>query len=375
MSHVLIPMGTRPEIIKLSPVISALRDCGRKVKTVATGQHYDANLTDSFFAELGVVPDVRWVLSGPDHLRLGQLVAAAEDEIATDRPDLVLVLGDTNTVPAFCLAARRHQVPVAHLEAGMRSFNETSMEEVNRRVAAACASLHLAPTWLAAKFLAAEGISGERIHVVGNPIIDVLRSRALPPVPFEERSGVVVTAHRATNVDDPARLGVIVTIVAALAERIGPVTLPMHPRTRARLIQFGLFGLLDSPFITVTEPVGYPAMLSLLQRACLVVTDSGGLQEETAWFKVPTLVLRRSTPRWEGISAGFAALVGLDVRLVLDAAVSATSPEALARLESEPCPYGDGFTAGRVARLLADPGLMQLVRPAEPDFVGRPVPA
>ena len=375
MNHVLIPMGTRPEIIKLSPVISALRDEGVIVRTVATGQHYDPNLTDTFFAELGAAPDVRWTLEGPEHVRLGQLVSAAEEEIETARPDLVLVLGDTNTVPVFCLSARRHRVPVAHLEAGMRSFNETSIEEVNRRVAAACASLHLAPTHLAAKFLAAEGISAERIHVVGNPIIDVLRGKELPSVPGRDRSGVVVTAHRATNVDDPSRLKAVVAIINALAETIGPVTVPLHPRTRARLEQFGMADQLTSPGITVIAPVGYSAMLSLLQRARLVVTDSGGLQEETAWFKVPTLVLRRSTPRWEGIQAGFAALVGLDIQLVLDAARSATTPEALARLESLACPYGDGFTARRVARLVADPDLRRRIRPAEPDFVGQPVPA
>jgi UDP-N-acetylglucosamine 2-epimerase (non-hydrolysing) len=340
MSTVLIPMGTRPEIIKLSPVIRALREAGVAVRTVATGQHYDPNLTDSFFAELSVAPDVRWTLEGPESARLGQLVAAAEEEIATGRPDLVLILGDTNTVPVFGLAARRHRVPVAHLEAGMRSFNETSTEEVNRRVAAVCASVHLAPTELAARFLRAEGVSPERIHVVGNPIIDVLRASGLTAVPGQDRSGVVVTAHRATNVDDPARLEAIVTIICALA-----------------------------------ETVGYSAMLSLVQRARLVVTDSGGLQEETAWFKVPTLVLRRSTPRWEGIDAGFATLVGLDVQFVLDSAAAAVTPGALARLEPQDCPYGDGFTAPRVAQLLADPGLLQLIRPAEPDFVGKPGPA
>ena len=123
------------------------------------------------------------------------------------------------------------------------------------------------------------------------------------------------------------------------------------------------------------EPLGYAAMLSLVQRARLVVTESGGLQEETAWFKVPTLVLRRSTPRWEGIDAGFATLVGLDVQFVLDAAVAAVTAEALARLEPQACPYGDGFTAARVAHLLADPAVLAQIRPAEPDFVGKPVPA
>jgi UDP-N-acetylglucosamine 2-epimerase (non-hydrolysing) len=374
MSHILIPMGTRPEIIKLSPVIRALQEAGLPVRTIATGQHYDPNLTDSFFTELGLIPDARWALEGAEAARLGQLVAAAEEEIAAARPDLVLILGDTNTVPVFCLAARRHRVPVAHLEAGLRSFNETSIEEVNRRVAAACASLHFAPTELAARFLLAEGVSSQRIHVVGNPIIDVLRASGLTPAPSQERTGVVVTAHRATNVDDPARLGSIVTIINALAETVGPVTLPLHPRTRKRLAEFGLDGRLASPGVSVIEPVAYSAMLSLLRQARLVVTDSGGLQEETAWFKVPTLVLRRSTPRWEGIQAGFATLVGLDVQLVLETAAAAVTPEAQALLDLQACPYGDGFTADRVARLLADPDLRRTIRPAEPDFVGRTAP-
>src|SRR6202035_1548244 len=134
-------------------------------------------------------------------------------------------------------------------------------------------------------------------------------------------------------------------------------------RTRRRLEEFGLTARLASPRIQLIEPGGYSDMLSLVRRARLVVTDSGGLQEETAWFKVPTLVLRQSTPRWEGISAGFATLVGLDVQFVLDSAVAAVTPEALAHLEPQACPYGDGFTAARVARLLTDPRLPQLIRP------------
>src|SRR5262249_56234316 len=173
-----------------------------------------------------------------------------------------------------------------------------------------------------------EGARPEGTLGVGNRILAGPGAGGVAAVPSRERSGVVVTAPRATNVDDPARLEAIVTIIAALAEPIGRVTLPVHPRTRRRLAEFGLTGRLESPHIRMIEPVGYSAMLSLVQRARLVVTDSGGLQEETAWFKVPTLVLRRSTPRWEGISAGFATLVGLDVQFVLDTAAAAAPPQA-----------------------------------------------
>lgn len=369
MRDILIPFGTRPEIIKLSPVVSALVASGLPVRTVATGQHYQANLVDSFFDELRFTPDERWVLEGDAPHRLGAIYEKADREIETSEPALVLVLGDTNTVPAFCLAARRHRVPVAHLEAGLRSMNQTSIEEVNRKVAAVCASLHFAPTPLAASFLASEGIDTSRIRVVGNPVLDVLRERAITARPLESRAGVAFTAHRATNVDDPARLRSLVELARRLAADIGPVTFPVHPRTRARLMEAGLESMLEAPGLTALDPLPYGQMLDLVSKSQVVVTDSGGLQEEASWLGVPVVVLRRSTPRWEGVAAGTSILAGLDVETALAAAKKLCSPEAQQLAATTPCPYGDGHTATQVAELLNDQSTWDLLALEEPDLV------
>lgn len=372
--RVLVPFGTRPEIVKLAPVVTALRTAGIDVTTVATGQHHDASMTQVFFAELGVRPDETWRLDGDDADRIGQLMSGADRVVAHTVPDAIVVLGDTNTVPAFCLAGRRHRVPVAHLEAGLRSFNPTSLEEVNRRVAAATASLHLAPTDRAARFLRDDGVEPERVRVVGNPVIDTLRQRGLASVPLASRRGVVFTAHRASNVDDPERLDRVVRIVTDLAETVDAVTFPVHPRTRARLEEFGLASALAHPRVRLVEPVGYDEMLTLVASARVVVSDSGGLQEEAAWFGVPVVVLRRSTPRWEGVEAGSAVLVGLEVDRALAAAAAFTQPDAQAAIAALPCPYGDGQTGARVADVLLDSRTAPLLRIEEPDFVGKPPP-
>ena len=374
MMRVLVPLGTRPEIVKLSPVVHALRARGLDVRTLATGQHDEPSLSEAFFADLDLRPDRRWTLGGDESDRVGGILANAYRAVAEVRPDVVLVLGDTHTVPLLSLAARRHRVPVAHLEAGLRSFNPTSLEEVNRRVAAAVSSLQLAPTELAARFLRREGVNPSRIRVVGNPVIDVLRQLGASARPVRERTGVVVTAHRSTNVDDPLRLARIVELVQRLADEVGPVTFPVHPRTRSRLREAGLERGLERPGITVSPPLPYDAMLQLLCRTRVVVTDSGGLQEEASYLGLPVVVLRRSTPRWEGVMAGTSVLVGLDVELALAATRRLADPDAQERVAAVPCPYGDGHTGERVAEILADPAVGDLLRLQEPDFVGAPLP-
>jgi UDP-N-acetylglucosamine 2-epimerase (non-hydrolysing) len=269
-------------------------------------------------------------------------------------------------------------VPFAHLEAGLRSFNARSVEEVNRRVAAAVAQLHFAPTDRAAGFLAAEGVPAERVFVVGNPVVDTLVARGVHRVPLERRRGVLVTAHRPTNVDDPVRLARLVTVVRGLAERVGPVTFPVHPRTAARLEATGLRAGLDVPGVTVTGPVGYDRLLECLAACRLAVTDSGGIQEEAAYLGVPVVVLRSSTPRWEGVAAGTTTLAGLAddgaAAAVLAAAAAHTSPEGQRRAAELPCPYGDGTTGARVAAVLADDATDALLALTEPDFTDGRLP-
>lgn len=372
---VLVAFGTRPEIVKLAPVIRALRARGFDVTTVATGQHYDPALTDVFYAALGVKPDVEWELAGDDAQRVGEILTRATRLVGEQRPDLVVTLGDTHTVPLFSLASRRHGVPAVHVEAGLRSFNETSMEEVNRKVADTLASLHLAPTEQAARFLLAEGVEPKRIRVVGNPVIDVLQEMEVSPVPPSARAGIVVTAHRATNVDDPERLDRLVQLLRRLAEELGPVTFPVHPRTRRRLEDGGHLPSLVHPQLRLLDPVPYDQMLRLVSGALVVVTDSGGLQEEASWLGVPVVVLRHSTPRWEGVRAGTSVLTGLDVELVVAAVRRFCDADEQARVAAAPCPYGDGRAAARIADVLADPDTSPLLRMEEPDFVGREAPA
>jgi UDP-N-acetylglucosamine 2-epimerase (non-hydrolysing) len=372
--RLLVPFGTRPEIVKLAPVVRALRAAGDEVVVVATGQHHDPALTDVFYTELGVGPDVVLRADPDPATRLGSIVAGAMQAVRRRAPDVVLVLGDTHTVPAYCLAARNQGIPAVHLEAGLRSFNPASVEEVNRRVATATCVLHLAPTDLARRFLLAEGVPAERVAVVGNPVLDALRAIGAQRRPADERDGVLLTAHRPTSVDDPVRLEQLVTLVGELAACVGPVTFPVHPRTRDALHRAGAWSRLAGPGVTLTGPVPYTEMINLVAGSAVVVTDSGGLQEEASWLGVPVVVLRRSTPRWESVHAGTAVLAGLDASRVVKAAMDLTTSEAQLRVAATPCPYGDGRTGERVVEVLHAPGTPRLLELAEPDFVDRDPP-
>jgi UDP-N-acetylglucosamine 2-epimerase (non-hydrolysing) len=376
--HVLVPFGTRPEVVKLAPVVAALTAAGHRVSAVDTGQHTDPALSSDLQADLGLAADHRFALPTEPAARTGALHAHAAEAVRGIRPDVVLALGDTSTVPAYAFAARAAGVPFAHVEAGLRSLNPRSVEEVNRRVAAAVAQVHFAPTQRAAAFLAREGVPAERVFVVGNPVVDTLVTRGLRPVPVTRRRGVLVTAHRPTNVDDPARLARLVRVVDALADEVGPVTFPVHPRTAARLEASGLRSRLDRPGVAVTGPVGYDRLLELLAGSRLAVTDSGGIQEEAAFLGVPVVVLRGSTPRWEGVEAGTTTLAGLADDTAADGVLRAArrhaSAEGQRHAAGTPCPYGDGTTGRRVAAVLADPGTDALLALDEPDFSGGRLP-
>ena len=371
---ILVPFGTRPEIVKLASVVGALRAVGHDVRTLATGQHGDPKLAGDFFTDLSLVPDDCWVLPDGEAERVGALLSGAYRELAVHRPDVVMVLGDTHTVPLFALAARRACVPVVHVEAGLRSFNERSLEEVHRRCVAAVASIHFAPTSLCRTMLEAEGVESRRISVVGNPVTDALRLVGPSRRSISDRQGVVVTAHRATNVDDPERLASLVRCILLLADEVGAVTFPVHPRTASRLAEFNLRGMLESHRgIDLTGPLRYPAMLAAIAGARVVVTDSGGLQEEASWYGVPVVVLRRSTPRWEGVMSATTTLVGLDADLAVAAASRFATIAEQERVAEVPCPYGDGHVGERIAGEMSTDAVGELLRLDEPDFsVGLP---
>jgi UDP-N-acetylglucosamine 2-epimerase (non-hydrolysing) len=373
--RILIPFGTRPEIVKLSPVIHAMRATGDQVTVVATGQHDDAGLIDVFYSELGVSPDIVLQVEGDRAERLGALVSGAVRTVDRVRPDAVLVLGDAHTVPAYCLAARNATTPVIHLEAGLRSFNPTSVEEVNRRIAAATCAVHLAPTALARLFLIDDGVPEERIAVVGNPVLDTLRAIGATRRPPAERHGVLVTAHRSTIVDDPARLIELVVLVKELAAAIGTVTFPVHPRTRSALQRHRMWDALAGSGISLVEPLPYSNMIDALAASTVVVTDSGGVQEEASWLGVPVVVLRRSTSRWESVQNGSAVLTGMDAGRAFKAALDLSEPAAQRRIAGLNCPYGDGHTGRRVAELMHHSHTARLLETAEPDYVDQPPPA
>jgi UDP-N-acetylglucosamine 2-epimerase (non-hydrolysing) len=365
LRHYLTVFGTRPEVIKLAPLIGALRERGNRVTVANTGQHRAASMNAAFTRDLGLKVDVEFSAPGSADgipaATLDQTIVLLEEA----HPDAVIVLGDTITVPLVALAARRTGVPVIHVEAGLRSRNGRSIEEVNRRMAAAAASIHIAPTPLAREFLLHEGTPDDRILVAGNTITDALRLFGPPVVALSSRSGILATAHRASNVDAPERLERIVDLLDRLAG-IEAVTFPVHPRTRARLIEFGLMGRLERiRGVTLTPPLEYADMLNRLSSARVVVTDSGGVQEECAWFGVPAIVLRRSTPRWEGVRSGAVSLFGIDsdqeVAAAVRQAVVLSEVAEQRRIAALPCPYGDGHVSERIADFLESSSAARLL--------------
>lgn len=361
--------GTRPEVVKLAPVAVALRAVGAEVVMVATGQQSDPALIDATFRDAGVAPDVVWQYQETSYnRRSGELYSNALDYLGSLPAGAVsLVQGDTTTVPLVAHASRRCGLPVVHVEAGLRSLNQQSLEESNRKIAAAVSSVHFAPTDLAAAFLRREGVSPDSIFVVGNTACDALRESGVTRTPLAERSGVMFTAHRATNVDDPQRLEVIVEILEYLAG-LGTVTFPVHPRTRDRLNAYGLADRLAAvPGLVLCDPMPYHEMLRTMAACRLVVTDSGGLQEEAAWFGIPCIVMRQSTPRWEGVVAGTAALAGVNLAQVAALSADLVEPARQELIDQLPCPYGDGYSAQRIAEVLTSPEADALLTLREPD--------
>jgi UDP-N-acetylglucosamine 2-epimerase (non-hydrolysing) len=331
-------VGARPNFMKVAPVMEALASPPDAVEAmlVHTGQHYDAAMKDAFFRQLGMPePDVDLeVGSGTHAQQTGEVMLRLEPILDRESPDAVLVVGDVNSTLAAALVASKKSVPVIHVEAGLRSYDRTMPEEINRVLTDQVAELLFTTERSARDNLVREGIDSGRVHFVGNVMIDSLRRHleaAVPPQETLARHGwrlasssengepgfAVVTLHRPSNVDDPTTLRRLWDVLHQVGERL-PMVFPLHPRTEARLRDSGL-RLDDRRAVMTMPPVGYLEMLGLLSRARVVLTDSGGVQEETTALGVPCLTLRENTERPVTVEEGTNTVVGSDAGRILSA--------------------------------------------------------
>jgi UDP-GlcNAc3NAcA epimerase len=344
-------VGARPQFIKASPLSRELRRQHREV-LVHTDQHHDYGMSDAFFEELGIpAPDYHLGIgSGPHGAQTGAMLTAIEAVLQKERPEVVIVYGDTNSTLAGALAAVKLHLPVAHVEAGLRSFNRAMPEEVNRVVADHVSSWLFAPSEAAAGQLRGEGIT-TGVHVVGDIMLDALqlhgeratvRSSVLERLGLQPKRYYVATVHRAENTEDPVRLD---GIFDGLARLDLPVVLPLHPRTRERAKALRIS---PSATVRVLDPVGYLDMLALQAQAVCVLTDSGGVQKEAYYLRVPCVTLRDETEWVETVATGWNVLAGTRPERIV-AAVHARATDGA----SHPSLYGDGKTAPRIVGILS----------------------
>jgi UDP-N-acetylglucosamine 2-epimerase (non-hydrolysing) len=319
--QILHVVGARPNFMKLAPVWGALaRHDGVRQILVHTGQHYDRFMSEVFFRQLEIVePDCNLGVGSASHARqAAEIMLRLEPVILERRPDLVLVYGDVNSTVASALVCSKLLVPIGHVEAGLRSFDRTMPEEINRILTDQVADYLFTPSEDGDQNLLREGISRDKIHLVGNVMIDTL-SRLMPRAIMPElrerlalgrNRYVLVTLHRPSNVDDPGELRRILGTLGEIAATV-PVVFPVHPRTRQAICELAIDSL--APGLRLVEPIGYVEFLSLQREAALVITDSGGIQEETTFLGVPCLTVRENTERPVTVTMGTNLLVGRDM--------------------------------------------------------------
>lgn len=346
---ILAAVGTRPEVIKMAPVIHALKRRGLPVTVVATGQHHDVRMMGSFLETFGIRVDHALTLVHRDLLGSFIDILSALGALFQElRPELVLAVGDTTTVLAAALAARKTAIAFGHIEAGLRAFSRDLPEEEHRICADAIGDLLFAPTRVSVENLTREHVNG-KVILTGNPVLDALRSHPPTAVPADQRTGILVTCHRQETVDDPAVLARVLEALRQLCEH-DAVTWPMHPRTRNKIAEHGL---VVPAKIQVGEPIGHVEFLDRLARARVVVTDSGGVQEEAAILGTPCVCVRDTTERPETIDAGVSLLAGTSTAGILRAVT-----EILADRErfARPVPhlYGDGHAGDKIAMACAE---------------------
>ena len=346
-----IILGTRPEIIKMTPVIRACLKTGTEFSVLHTGQHYSYDMDRIFFEELDL-PAPEFCLdigSGTHAEQTGKSMIGIEKILMANRPEIVLVQGDTNTVLAGSLAASKLNIPLGHVEAGLRSYDRRMPEEVNRVVADHLSDFLFTPTAISRNYLLNEGIDEKKILVTGNTIVDAVsqnreisntRTKILDNLGITPNNYFLVTAHRAENVDIAERLGEIMCALSRLQKQYSlPVIFPVHPRTRKMLSDFRI----PTDGINILSPVGYLDFLELEAHASLVLTDSGGVQEECCILHVPCVTMRLNTERPETIDIGANLLAGTDV----DAIVRAVDKMIIIDRKWKN-PYGDGKAGERI---------------------------
>ena len=359
MMDIMVVVGTRPEIIKMAPVVRALQKHKCDFTFVHSGQHHDYNLSLNFIEELELPkPDYSLKVGETSPAaQTGRMMITVEKVIKKEKPKLMLVEGDTNTTLAAALAGFKQNVPVGHVEAGLRSYDFRMPEEHNRRMMDHASTFLFAPTEKAKENLISENVWG-RIYVTGNTVIDAImqhivlaekKSKVMEQVKFREYA--LATAHRMENVDDPK---VLRNFVEVFTESPVPVVFSVHPRTRKRLLQYKLWRKISSSEnVQIFPPFGYFDFLLLMKNCKLILTDSGGIQEEATapMIRKSILVLRLSTERPEAVEAGFAKVVGVEKEKALSAVERVLSEKGeLPRF----CPYGDGNAGKRIVKILME---------------------
>lgn len=359
MKRILSVVGARPNFMKIGPVVAALTARGMASPLVHTGQHYDEAMSEQLFRDLRLpTPDVNLEVGSGSHAQqTGEIMRRFEPVMDRMAPDAVLVVGDVNSTIACALVAAKRGVKVIHVEAGLRSYDRTMPEEINRVLTDQISDYLFTTERSAMDNLRREGIDPARVHFVGNVMIDSLLAnleRATPAVDTLGGRGpgqgyALVTLHRPSNVDDPVALKRLAGVLEAMAADVA-VIFPMHPRTRARLDAEGLLHPLEQAGVVALPPVGYLEMLGLLRDAKLVVTDSGGLQEESTALGVPCLTVRENTERPITIAEGTNTLVGTDSAAIMTAFAEVMATGGKSGRIPE---FWDGRTAQRIAEILA----------------------
>ena len=348
-------VGARPQFIKAAPVSKALRKAGHQEILVHTGQHYDYGMSKVFFEELSISePDVNLgVGSGAHGWQTGQMLIRIEEVLVKEKPDWVLVYGDTNSTLAGAIASVKLQIPLAHVEAGLRSFNREMPEEHNRVLTDHCSDLLFCPTQTAVANLDKEGIT-HGVNLVGDTMYDAVllfseiareKSTILDDLGLKSKEYLLATVHRPYNTDIPENLE---NILSAFIEINEPIIFPVHPRTRKILNTFFPSLLTPHSSLKMIPPVGYLDMLMLEQNAKAILTDSGGMQKEAYWFEVTCVTFRDETEWVETVEAGWNVVVGADTGKIVEAVRCLKSDNPRPKL------YGDGHAAEKMLEILAD---------------------